>query len=237
MAPATSGSRRARPVTRGRLNPQVSARSWRRPARTEESDSGFEPLSLPHPGGGRIRRRATSPRRVMRRRPSCQPPPTATSSICRSATSAALPAPAETTTSSCSRSPTAAGACRSGSGKRPPSRSPSASWATAPKLPRPLASDLTARLVQALGGNLREVRIDRLTEGTYYAVIVIDGPQGTAEVDARPSDALAPAWSSGRPSGPTAPLSRPPSRTGPWRKRSPPSTAKAPPAPRPSSTR
>jgi bifunctional DNase/RNase len=106
-----------------------------------------------------------------------------------------------------------------------------------PQLPRPLASDLTARLVQALGGNLREVRIDRLTEGTYYAVIVIDGPQGTAEVDARPSDALAPAWSSGRPSGPTAPLSRPPSRTGPWRKRSPPSTAKAPPAPRPSSTR
>jgi bifunctional DNase/RNase len=60
-----------------------------------------------------------------------------------------------------------------------------------PQLVRPLASDLTARLVQALGGNLREVRIDRLTEGTYYAVIVMDGPQGAAEVDARPSDALA----------------------------------------------
>jgi uncharacterized protein len=58
-------------------------------------------------------------------------------------------------------------------------------------LSRPLASDLTARLVQALGGNLREVRIDRLAEGTYYAVIVVDGPQGTTEVDARPSDALA----------------------------------------------
>jgi bifunctional DNase/RNase len=60
-----------------------------------------------------------------------------------------------------------------------------------PQLARPLTSDLTARLVQALGGNLREVRIDRLSEGTYYAVIVVDGPQGTAEVDARPSDALA----------------------------------------------
>jgi uncharacterized protein len=59
-----------------------------------------------------------------------------------------------------------------------------------PQLARPLSSDLTARLVQALGGNLREVRIDRLTEGTYYAVVVVDGPQGTAEVDARPSDAL-----------------------------------------------
>jgi bifunctional DNase/RNase len=58
-------------------------------------------------------------------------------------------------------------------------------------LARPLGSDLTARLVQALGGNLREVRIDRLTEGTYYATVVVDGPQGTAEVDARPSDALA----------------------------------------------
>jgi bifunctional DNase/RNase len=57
-------------------------------------------------------------------------------------------------------------------------------------LARPLGSDLTARLVQALGGNLREVRIDRLTEGTYYATVVVDGPQGTAEVDARPSDAL-----------------------------------------------
>jgi bifunctional DNase/RNase len=38
---------------------------------------------------------------------------------------------------------------------------------------------------------VREVRIDRLTEGTYYAVIVVQGPQDTTEVDARPSDALA----------------------------------------------
>ena len=55
---------------------------------------------------------------------------------------------------------------------------------------RPLGSDLAARLIQALGGSLREVRIDRLVEGTYYAVVVVDGPQCTAEVDARPSDAL-----------------------------------------------
>ena len=59
------------------------------------------------------------------------------------------------------------------------------------QLPRPLSSDLTAHLVQALGGSVREVRIDRLTEGTYYAVVVVDGPQGAGEVDARPSDALA----------------------------------------------
>jgi bifunctional DNase/RNase len=60
-----------------------------------------------------------------------------------------------------------------------------------PQLARPLGSDLTARLVQALGGTVREVRIDRLTEGTYYAVIVVDGAQGPTEIDARPSDALA----------------------------------------------
>lgn len=59
------------------------------------------------------------------------------------------------------------------------------------KLARPLGSDLTAHLVQALGGRLREVRIDRLTAGTFYAVVVVDSPQGTVEVDARPSDALA----------------------------------------------
>jgi bifunctional DNase/RNase len=59
------------------------------------------------------------------------------------------------------------------------------------QLPRPLGSDLSAHLVQALGGNVREVRIDRLTEGTYCAVIVVQGAQGITEVDARPSDALA----------------------------------------------
>lgn len=102
---------------------------------------------------------------------------------------------------------------------------------------RPLGSDLAARLVHALGGNLPEVRIDRLTEGTYYAVIVVDGPQGTAEVDARPSDALRSPWSSERPSGPTAPSSRPPRPTRPRLRGSPPSTATRRSAPKPSSTR
>jgi bifunctional DNase/RNase len=59
-----------------------------------------------------------------------------------------------------------------------------------PALARPHGSDLTVHLVQALGGSLREVRIDRLTEGTFYAVVVVDGPQGSIEVDARPSDSL-----------------------------------------------
>jgi uncharacterized protein len=55
---------------------------------------------------------------------------------------------------------------------------------------RPLGWDLTAVLVEALGGRLVEVRVDRLDQSTFYATVVVDGPQGPAEVDARPSDAL-----------------------------------------------
>jgi uncharacterized protein len=58
------------------------------------------------------------------------------------------------------------------------------------QLPRPLSSDLTAHLVQALGGSARGSHRPP-QPGTYYAVIVVDGPHGTIEVDARPSDALA----------------------------------------------
>jgi bifunctional DNase/RNase len=55
---------------------------------------------------------------------------------------------------------------------------------------RPLGADLGAALVRALGGRLTEIRIDRLDGGTFYATVALEGPQGPAEVDARPSDAL-----------------------------------------------
>jgi bifunctional DNase/RNase len=55
---------------------------------------------------------------------------------------------------------------------------------------RPETYAMTANAIQALGGQVRAVRIDRLSEGTFYATVVLDGLQGTAEVDARPSDAL-----------------------------------------------
>jgi bifunctional DNase/RNase len=55
---------------------------------------------------------------------------------------------------------------------------------------RPLGADLSAALVEALGGRLVEVRVDRLDGHTFYATVVLDGPRGPAEVDARPSDAL-----------------------------------------------
>jgi uncharacterized protein len=55
---------------------------------------------------------------------------------------------------------------------------------------RPGTYAMTANVIQALGGRVREVRIDRLSDKTFYATIVVDGPSGIAEVDARPSDAL-----------------------------------------------
>jgi hypothetical protein len=47
-----------------------------------------------------------------------------------------------------------------------------------------------AALVQALGGRVRRVRIDRVVEETYVATVEVDGPPGVQSVDARPSDAL-----------------------------------------------
>lgn len=56
--------------------------------------------------------------------------------------------------------------------------------------PRPMSYTFMASLLGAAGGRLREVRIDRLGEGTFYATAVVEAAAGTAEVDARPSDAL-----------------------------------------------
>lgn len=58
------------------------------------------------------------------------------------------------------------------------------------ELGRPGTYDMTANAIRALGGRLREVRIDRLSDKTFHATVVLNGPQGAAEVDARPSDAL-----------------------------------------------
>jgi uncharacterized protein len=55
---------------------------------------------------------------------------------------------------------------------------------------RPDGAEVSVALVDALGGRLLEVRIDRLEQGTFYATVALDGPRGPAEVDARPSDAL-----------------------------------------------
>jgi hypothetical protein len=58
------------------------------------------------------------------------------------------------------------------------------------ELPRPMAYQFMSALLQATGGRLAEARVTRLDDGTFYAVAVVDGPGGTRELDARPSDAL-----------------------------------------------
>ena len=69
----------------------------------------------------------------------------------------------------------------------------------ATEMPRPMTYQLAANLVTAGGSRLTEVRITRLAEGVFYAVVVVEGPGGLVEVDARPSDALNLAVVSGAP--------------------------------------
>ena len=58
------------------------------------------------------------------------------------------------------------------------------------EMPRPLTYQLAGRLLEAAGSRVAEARITRLTGEIFYATIVIDGPAGRSEVDARPSDAV-----------------------------------------------
>jgi bifunctional DNase/RNase len=56
--------------------------------------------------------------------------------------------------------------------------------------PRPMTYQFVAALVQALGGRVRQVRIDRVVERAYAATVEVEGPPGVHAVDARSSDAL-----------------------------------------------
>ncbi len=60
--------------------------------------------------------------------------------------------------------------------------------------PRPLTHELMERLVTALGDELREVRIDDVDEGVFYATLHFESG---ATVEARPSDSIALALRSG----------------------------------------
>jgi bifunctional DNase/RNase len=64
------------------------------------------------------------------------------------------------------------------------------------ELPRPTTHHLTASLLTAGGQTVREVRVTRLSEHTFYGEVVL--ADGTA-VDARPSDAIALALVTGAP--------------------------------------
>jgi RNA polymerase sigma factor (sigma-70 family) len=56
---------------------------------------------------------------------------------------------------------------------------------------RPLMYAFAAKLLEAAGGRLREVRIDRLVDETFYAQVVVESNGDSRGVDARPSDAIA----------------------------------------------
>jgi len=56
--------------------------------------------------------------------------------------------------------------------------------------PRPQSDVFAQRLLAAAGARLAEVRVSRLADEVFYAVAVVEGPAGRAEVDARPSDAI-----------------------------------------------
>jgi bifunctional DNase/RNase len=55
------------------------------------------------------------------------------------------------------------------------------------KPPRPLTHDLMKNIIAAFGGELSDIIIDDLRDGTFYAKLNIDSQQ----IDSRPSDAIA----------------------------------------------
>jgi bifunctional DNase/RNase len=57
--------------------------------------------------------------------------------------------------------------------------------------PRPLTVTFAANLLGAACGRVREVRINRLADETFYAQVVLDTATGSRTIDARPSDAIA----------------------------------------------
>jgi len=57
-------------------------------------------------------------------------------------------------------------------------------------MPRPMTYQMAAGLLEASGSRVSGVRITRLAGEVFYAVVVVDGPAGRREIDARPSDAV-----------------------------------------------
>lgn len=56
--------------------------------------------------------------------------------------------------------------------------------------PRPLSHDLVIACVEQLGGDIQDVVITELREGTYYAQLRIRKDGEIHEIDCRPSDAI-----------------------------------------------
>ncbi len=59
------------------------------------------------------------------------------------------------------------------------------------EIPRPQTHDLLASVIGHLGGRLKEIVINDLVDGTFYAKLIIEQDGQEIEVDSRPSDAIA----------------------------------------------
>jgi uncharacterized protein len=59
------------------------------------------------------------------------------------------------------------------------------------EIPRPQTHDLLASVIKQLDGQLKRIVISDLSEGTFYARLVIEKDGQEVEVDSRPSDAIA----------------------------------------------
>ncbi|MHC1566915.1 MAG: bifunctional nuclease family protein [Candidatus Syntropharchaeia archaeon] len=57
--------------------------------------------------------------------------------------------------------------------------------------PRPMTHDLMVSMLDLLNVSIKEVLIDDLDEGIYYARLVLQYNESKKELDARPSDCLA----------------------------------------------
>jgi bifunctional DNase/RNase len=56
---------------------------------------------------------------------------------------------------------------------------------------RPLTHDLICSVIASLGGTVTKILITDVTDGVYYARVVLDVDGRHAEVDSRPTDAIA----------------------------------------------
>jgi len=56
---------------------------------------------------------------------------------------------------------------------------------------RPQTHDLLASTIRHLGGQLKEIVINDLVDGTFYAKLMVDQNGHEVEIDSRPSDAIA----------------------------------------------
>ena len=59
------------------------------------------------------------------------------------------------------------------------------------EIPRPQTHDLLASVIGHLGGTLKEIIVNDLVDGTFFAKLVIEQDGQEVEVDSRPSDAIA----------------------------------------------